>query len=733
MARILAITFRDLKGQTGSQPLTGLDLIVGPNGAGKTARIQALAVALLGYAPGQGRTPAEVSKLASADEMQAGLECEGFAFTRTFVRSVRTKRTGEQEISVSQDITLSPARQERTLAERQARIVAELGNFPVMLDFGEFVGLSDQKRREFIYALAGDAAAWDKDRVRAYLGERVLTPELQVLDPDRYAALDELIGQALNQWPAGYDVQAGLAAMLEWVRAQQSLWAAEARRALGAAQKLAELRRNLADTDRGLAEAKAQLDRLTQDLVTVEAELARGRERLRQIEQARARRDELRRRLAALQAEPVEADTADLDRQIEELTRAIRDVDPSEYLQALDGRRAGALEEIARLEQAIDQARREAMAVERELAAYRQAVERIESPPTDSQGQRLCVISPEIACPKDFTRYLAHAKAQIQSLNARLQHADQQRQALEQSLQQAREHLRAIDEERSAVIREAAEQQRQNEQRRRQIASLEQERQERRNAARLRADQIKLVTEELQRLESEPPVALGAPIDVLEKQAEALRAEMDRVKATIAEKEQARAAILQLQASLIDHKAALAKAEAARQLAEALGPKGLQGEVVKAGLGPLEASVQAILDRFAIGAIFRFRTSSDRGREVFRFGWERDGRFLDFEALSTGQQLLTTVAVLVALLQRANPPLRVVALDNIEHLDEHHLPRMLVALRELRDAGLIDNVVAAGVVSRAVLERHPEALAGWAIHELGAGQEVAAGAARHVP
>ena len=91
--KIKLIRFKNFKGSTGSQELTGVDLFVGRNGAGKTTRLQAVALSMVGYIPGKGKKAESVFRFATGDSMSAGLTMEnGFSFDRTFEKSTKVIR-----------------------------------------------------------------------------------------------------------------------------------------------------------------------------------------------------------------------------------------------------------------------------------------------------------------------------------------------------------------------------------------------------------------------------------------------------------------------------------------------------------------------------------------------------------------------------------------------------------------------------------------------------------------
>ncbi|KIL35130.1 hypothetical protein SD71_15960 [Cohnella kolymensis] len=184
---IKSIRAKQIKGNTFTQELSGLDIFVGRNGSGKSTRLQAVQLAMLGYIPGKGKTNQETFKLSSGEEMTAGLQLDNFTFDRSIVRSEKLKGDGSKEVSYSESLSVSPNKGEKNATQMKARVTAEIGNFPVVFDFQEFLNKSDAERRKFIYGLSPISNdEWDKPKVTAHLIKTLLTPGIKETNPDLY-------------------------------------------------------------------------------------------------------------------------------------------------------------------------------------------------------------------------------------------------------------------------------------------------------------------------------------------------------------------------------------------------------------------------------------------------------------------------------------------------------------------------------------------------------------------
>ncbi|GHU37152.1 hypothetical protein FACS1894105_08740 [Clostridia bacterium] len=97
------------------------------------------------------------------------------------------------------------------------------------------------------------------------------------------------------------------------------------------------------------------------------------------------------------------------------------------------------------------------------------------------------------------------------------------------------------------------------------------------------------------------------------------------------------------------------------------------------------------------------KVQTNSGKEIFNFGWipfDSNGKVAGlgcgFSALSTGEQLLLLIALMTTIIERINPPLKILIIDNAENLDKKNLKRVL---RGLKIAGEnLDNILFLGVM-----------------------------------
>ena len=147
-----------------------------------------------------------------------------------------------------------------------------------------------------------------------------------------------------------------------------------------------------------------------------------------------------------------------------------------------------------------------------------------------------------------------------------------------------------------------------------------------------------------------------------------------------------------------------------KQIADEIGQGGIQGEIVKDLLNPLKEDIDRKLHAIGLDVEFFFLTENEKGREIFNFGWADDKSTRPFESLSQGEQLLLLVAMMTTIIEKNNPPIKVLALDNVNHLDKNNVNRVIKGLNVAGAA--MDNIILAGVVE-------PEETEGWTVWTLG--------------
>jgi len=701
---IKSIRVKQIKGNSFDQHLTGRDIFIGPNGAGKSTRLQAVQLAMLGYIPGKGRNMSDTFKLSSGDEMTAGLKLDNFSFDRSIIRSEKLKGDGSKEVKYTESLAVSPNKGEKNPTQMNARVTSEIGNFPVVFDFQEFLNLSDAKRREFIYGLSPISNdEWDKPKVTAHLIQKLLTPGLKETSPDLYETTQELINEALAEWPADYDLSAGLQSMLSWITSRQQFWNKKQSDATGAVRELAEMKNQLEETDRDIVAKKAELQSIRSQYTDIHGQITAGREIKRQWDEKQRRISFLREEIEKLQTIINAETTRDYEAEIAALQAKIKQTDigaESESIQmeidALRNRRASKSKE-------LNDTNGRLSLLERELYTMNTVLKNIQD-----KGAGVCVLHHQISCDKDFSKFTGFVGEKGPALQQQIDELTGLIEGLEKEIKDIGNQMDTLEASKRSLHQAFLDEAKANERFRSEIDSIRREEQSELKSKQEAQSKVNVLHEELTRLTGEKPPSF-APLEILEPQHAALENQIAELERIVDEKEKAKITLSNAQTAMISASKAQYYHTACKNLSAALGPKGIQGELVKGILGPVERSINENLRLMGIEYPAFFSTQSETGKEVFQFGWVKNGYETNFDVLSTGEQLMFLSAFLVTLLERANPPLKVLALDNIENLDNKNFRGLLNGLNGL--AHKLDNILIAGVVDEVDVD-------GWKVWNL---------------
>lgn len=324
-----------------------------------------------------------------------------------------------------------------------------------------------------------------------------------------------------------------------------------------------------------------------------------------------------------------------------------------------------------------------------------------------------CVISQMISCNKDFTgfdEYVDKKKAEAAKSMAELKGLhDQHEGALNLLLQNIKEKEKA----KAAVFAEA-----QVVQGARDVIS-----QKVRNAEAAKANILNLIDrrnnklaslkEELDKLVNEKADPIG-DLEIMSKQATGTRARIAELQGQVQEKEKSKQTLILMNENVLQNNEAEYKAGALKILQESLGAKGVQGELVKEILEPIRAQIEENLKLMKFDQVPYFQTESDTGKELFEFGWINDrGHEVNFDALSTGQQTVFLAAMMMTIIDRAQPKLRILAMDNLNHLDKQNFQLLIDGLNGLTDK--VDNIILAGAIE------YDFSADGWVVDNLSEG------------
>lgn len=585
--KIIEVGVKNVNGITGSLALTGKDVILGPNGAGKSTYLKALGLAFRGKDPDHriGAQPISIRRLASGEEMTVSLAAEEngrkFGLSRTF----REKGgSGEQEI------TVTPSRDEKTQAAMKARIAEELGDFPVIFDWeGEYGGLSDDKKRDYIFQLCAGETRIERDNLKSRIEAGICLD----VEEENAETFRKWAGECLADWDDGQPFMVNFNRVLSFLAATEKDLRKQHKEAQAAAKRLVELKNSQPEnlTQFNAREIRDKIEKYETERRRLDREIAVAGERIKAIDGR--------------------------EKQIADLTAQI---------QALPGMAAGQKQELEEIPGKIKELRNQLQAI---------------------QGKKGAVGN----CPvgKWDCEDLLAQRDKIEAENARL----------EQEYDAGAEKIKTL-ESRKTELAILAEQGRQR-------------------------DFLSAELRKLQQVDSGP---IG-DIDQMRQQVAGIDANLSKLREELQEKEKAKLAWEQAEQAALSRETLEIDIKAVKALRTIIGPRGIQGELVKGIMRPLAKNIQELM----VGDdAFDFRMTDENGKEVFELGFSRGGHFIAVP--SGGEEILFRSALLAALVAQKAPKCKLLIFELAE-CDREHGYRLLEALGKFVEQGKLDNVLVA--------------------------------------
>ena len=597
--KVTAITVKNVNGITGTIELTGKDILIGPNGSGKSTFLKAWGLAIRGKDADKrvGAKPITIRRLASGEEMGVSIMAEDggkkFGVQRIF---------REDEGKGSQEIDVFPTHNEKTNTAKEARIAQELGDFPTMFDFQEYSGLSDDRRRDYIFQMFADSR---EGITKEEVAERIITLTPPVMGEDGTETPVELLDsygrwreKVMENWDDSAPFIENFNNVLNFLIASKKDLQARRREAEAAAKKLVELKN----------EHGENVTRFN------------GREIQEQIDTLDAQREEIIRTIATHR----------------ERSRAV----------TITANR------IASLKSAI-QERKEI---------------------TGQQMKRLSNL-PELI--HDARNALAEMEANVRMIgNCPVGNFDCD------ELLAARKEAGDTNEELNRKIQET----------RLEVKNMEDELNTLQSLKKS-AEERAFYSQQLRDLQKDEQSA-GPVVDVatLESQKSGLDINIVRLKEELQAKKEAKMAWEQAEKAALSREQLDVEIEAVKYLQSIVGPRGIQGDIVREVMGPLSETIQELMVGGGEGEQFDFRMEDENGKEVFELGFSRDDHFI--QVPSGGEEILFRAAFLTALIVKAAPRNRALLFELAE-VDKSRASSLLGSLSLFVDEGKLDNVLIA--------------------------------------
>lgn len=666
---IESVVYRNLKGTREAEiALPGCSLLTGGNGTGKTTLIQAIKLLLSGSLPEDKVSgTADVFKLANSAPNVNFMDVEmgitgGRLINRSWERTVkRDPASGESTESVSQEITLSPYDGPDKIADKEATIRQWAGVDPVVVDVTAFLGMSDNKRRDFFYQL-GEASGVTGKRIRTVLEGRA--EDMAELSK---AVFRELAGELARLHGGNLDTA------LKWLADQQSKANKEFRQAQGAAVQMAKVQAERDTVTGNLQSLKDELARTRENKEQVASEISKNEALVSAINERQGRIDSLTARIARLKDSGSQEELKKLRTEKGELEKQLAALEKSNVanLKKLETAHQRATTALA----AAGEKTGEAYDKMLELTARQEAFGEIED-----IEDKLCK-----KCRGLFTEQ-ADLSAPVDTASTAYETAQGKQKELEQkAFTAAKDHQTAKSggDQKEFDLRNG-------------INTLGTKIGQAESGGVENKDDLADLERELKEVQAkrlERPVS----VDNLKRQLDGLKARIEELDGQLDKLQESENELnIQLR-SVADAGEAETRLYCVKQMVKALGPAGLKGDLVKETLEPIKAEVNESLRLFgAVGVEFNFRMVDGRGQEIFDFGWNNSsGNYVAFDSLSTGQQCILLACLVAVICKHGSSPLKLLALDNLEVISADYEVAFFRGLPKVAEYCGLDNLIAA--------------------------------------
>lgn len=634
--KINKIMFENFKNKNGAVELSGLDLFTGPNGVGKSAILQGLQLALTGELAA-GSAARNILKYSSTDKMSVGIETDT---ALSIVRKYTQKSSG---CSSSVKTNFSEETSKKALDEV---IATTFGQLPIAFNFEAFANMSENEQKAWLLSFCSSRYSLDEAKKYLLVGSE---------DTEYTSIVENMIS---NVSDGTIDEQIG--EMLIISKEQLSFTKKEIARLESSIQKVTAEKIALGIDSKGIKIEEKKLEKLQNKLLEQEKELAV----LEKTHTMYTRKQELTEKLSHI-------DVESLRKTIDECNKTLGDCQNNiVFLQNKDNELTEILDKFItennNINKEISNIMSQGSALKAEYNTIRNLVLQVKS--VSSQGK--CCLNQELSCSADFSVWIreqtgiANAKyAGMQILATKLQ---EKKDMIEKNQKQYQDALNNKD-----LIKT------QFTQLNEQMMAI----QKQANEAALLLTQREMIVKELS------SVGEISDVSIEDKKSEiaSLQSEINSLKTSIAAKTNSK----NLTDTIKNLNIELENTEKAKgyydTLAKLLGPKGLQQEVFKYSIKPLENKINSLLHMFNEGLVF-FINSSENS---FVYGANN----VPFDALSSGQQLLVSLAMIIAIIDSSNCNCKILEIDKADSLDDDNFNAVMVGLTEIYNKNILDNIL----------------------------------------
>lgn len=707
------LKLQNFKGSNETHELGKVNLLCGVSGAGKSAMIQALTFLTAGYLTDGTevyKKPEEIFKLASADDMNVILTNDMGTFERGITRSVKVKLEGT-EVKYSRTADVSNKFGEKTATQLADRITSDFGIHESVLNFPSFANLSAEEQKKFIFSIYPvDKEKWTKEAIVAYLSDKLV------------GNINETATEILEV-VADMCVNASVNTATEHVKKKYNELNAQKGADEVKMQNLTEIRQRDTESVRGLAVAKQNQTIYTDRIGQLSEQLQKAITHNQQIRDSELRKTKLKEEL-----EKLSSDLADkqnlleshdneivellnlkeelskpqtLDDDVKRLNDQLLQIDAS--VQIAFEYKNNKADDLTECQNMCDEAEKAVIQAQSNVDQATNILNGIKTTFAKlSAFDGTCPLSCSVKCNTDMSPVIQELEQDIERNRLLVVELETQRDLAkarfdglvkgyqdflepeyEKACEEYNNHFEFYAQKKAEYDVAVAN-------------MLENASKVTNELARLTTlisniqTQDTIINSEIKVLETkttdcideiadlEANVKMPIDVELIQTDIDVLKQHLKDVNEQIEEKVKAKTNLENL-ANLEEEAAkTLAQWQTYKLVREALGSKGLAGQMIIEAINPMVSGIQHNLDTLMGGVEFYVDTDN------FNFGWKSSKGKCSYETLSGGETLILTTAMLIEFMQKTCR-YKLLLIDNINHTDVELSKRFVSGVVALKD------------------------------------------------
>lgn len=681
MTKIDKVIFENFKNKKGEQNLTGYDVFTGPNGIGKSSVIQAINLALTGEINGKSQPKDKFEYSNDAKSYTVGINAGSLSVLRSVERhESKSRKTGEISIKYNEKLRVSSCTS-TGIKEQQKEIDKLIGSLSVGFDFKKFSGLTDTEKRNYILSFCD--SSYDFNKAIDFLNNQCN----DTLNKELY---NEIINKAVNEAEDEKDVQKKVDIMLSYVKEQYSFTRKELERHTATIQKLTDKKNEKQIADKGLKIDKAKSEKLNEKIIEKEKELAIikkaneiAEKNMKEIERINKELESVKNQKCELNLEQLEADknkSIDLNNVINK-----KNIEISERINKINKEYQELVEAIEKQRKISEKLKEKGVELKTKYHTSIDLLQKVKN----IKGH--CAINPNIPCNANFSEWLKQETAATNKLAKELNDTAKIYKAENNKLETIVKKSTTLQEEKDKLFNEQQSNIKKLEVLNNNINIYTKKIENVKNFDSLKNQKIEQLNAEKNKLATDENKIVD--YTKLETEIEGLKIELKELKEVIEQKEQLAVLVVQIKEAQAEYSETESRNNIYKELIKSI--KKLQNKILQDLLDPIVSEINNNLKTLSIDRKFTINTVNEQNNDVFNFGL--DG--INFNALSTGQQSILSIAMIIAFISKSNSALKILCIDNAENLDNGNINKLLSGLEKIYEEDKLDNIIICGCLS----------------------------------